>query len=77
MIGGMDAFDQALPAALVAAIAAAVAAAIGPEATRYRVTAVRPVGWSGAAWDGAGMWGFVGRQETALARHHFGEGRRA
>lgn len=64
------------PPALVAAIAAAVAAVLGDEARRYRVTAVRPAGWSSQASTPPDVWGLVGRQEAAFVRHHFGEGRR-
>lgn len=77
MIGDMNAFDGAPPAAVVATIMAAIAAVLGPDAGRYRLTAVRPLGWAdGAVAAGGELWSVVGRQEAALVRHHFGEGRR-
>ncbi len=78
MIVGRDAFNATLAPATVAAIMGALATMLGPEASRYRVTAVRPLGWAAPAGDEAGarVWAAVGRQEAAFVHRHFGEGRR-
>jgi hypothetical protein len=76
MIEGMGTDREPAPPTVVAAIAAAVAATLGVEAGRYRVTAVRPLGWAPPTAAPADVWSLVGRQEAAFVRHHFGEGRR-
>jgi hypothetical protein len=74
MIGG----DRGeVPTPVVAAIAAALTTVLGPEGRRWRMTAVRPLGWLEGDATPPSAWGLAGRLEAGWTRRQFGEGRRA